>query len=170
MDTVLCCSLDSLCSCLGLPWRLCPVCSDLSIQTGPLREYGFGNAVLFQVSHSNVRVSLHLSWSQTFILKILRRMSKRTHHEGHEGHEEWRPMNCRCSDCCAISESYQARSSALSSSSSFVLFVSFVVKQFFTSVRGQAFLSPVRFTHSRDRKSTRLNSSHIPLSRMPSSA
>jgi len=33
----------------------------------------------------------------------------------------------------------------------FVSFVLFVVKQFYTSVRVQAFLSPVRFTHSRRR-------------------
>jgi len=56
MDTVLCCSLDSLC-----------FCSDLSIQTGPLREYGVEDAVMFRlpvpvsqtgVGHSSVRVGL----------------------------------------------------------------------------------------------------------------
>jgi len=54
----------------------------------------------------------------------------------------------KCCNCCAISETYQAISSALSYSSSFVLFVpacpsdadrSFVVKRFYTSVRALVF-------------------------------
>jgi len=46
-------------SLFSAPLRPCPVCSDLSIQTGPLREYGFEGAVLFRAGHPNVRVGLN---------------------------------------------------------------------------------------------------------------